>query len=330
MKTIKINTLLLFFFLIGSGIQTTQAQFWKKLEKRVTDGVEEAILRKTEEKSIEKTENAIDSVFEAPKKVRKRKKEKGKNKSDEIATETSNEEVYDTNESDDSNEYNLPQEREEVDLPSSYNFEWKYVLKMESEEMKKKAKGNDFKITYFLSQNSTAFGSKFEMGGKGASPMGNMLMIMDMDNGANLILMEMNGQKIMQKMPSFSNEDIDEVAQKQNAKDYTIEKIGTKTILGYQCQGFKITSEDGIITTYIAKNAPVSFNQALSGNSKFKPKGFKTEWIKEIGNGLMLEMQFISNKKKKHNMKMTCVKLVEETFSINLSEYKSFMNMGNK
>ncbi len=79
MSTLKKITILLFFFLIGSGVQTTQAQLWKKIKKRVKDGVEEAILRKTEEKTTEKTENTIDSIFAAPKKLkRKKKKKKGK------------------------------------------------------------------------------------------------------------------------------------------------------------------------------------------------------------------------------------------------------------
>ena len=323
MKTITLKkvAILLFFFFIGSGIQTTQAQFWKKIKKRVKNGVEEAILRKTEEKATEKTENAIDTIFEAPKKIRGKKGRKGKNGNNSSTNQKTG---------DEDNTSNVSLDNEDTALPATYNFEWKYALKMESEEMKKKAKGNEIKITYFLSPNSTAFGSKFEMTGKGASPMGNMLMIMDMDSGLNLMLMEMDGQKIIQKMPTISGQDIDDTIEEQSVKDYTIVKTDTKTILGYKCQGFKITSSDGIIHMYIAKDAPVSFNSAMSGNSKFKPKGFNTAWLKEFKNGLMMEMSFISNKKKKHNIKMTCVELVEEPISINLSEYKSFMSMGKR
>jgi hypothetical protein len=62
----------------------------------------------------------------------------------------------------------------------------------------------------------------------------------------------------------------------------------------------------------------------MSGNSKFKPKGFNPKWLKEFKNGLMMEMDFKSNRKQKHDMKMTCVSLERKPLHINLSEYKSF------
>ena len=312
MKTIKIQklTVILFLFLVGN-MQSVEAQFWKKIKKRVKDGVEEAILRKTEEKATEKTENAIDSVFEAPKKLkRKNRKKKGKK-----------------NSKNNPKGGNLFKNSDTTTLANAYSFEWKYTLKMASKAMEKKAKG-DMKITYYLNPNTTAFASKFDMGSK--NEMGNMLMIMDPTTGANLMLMEMEGQKIRQKMPSFSGQNTDNITEEEVEKNYTIVKTDTKTILGFSCQGFKITSNDGIIHMYIAKDAPISFNKALAGSSQFKPKGFNPKWLKEFKNGLMMEMNFISNKKEKYNVKMTCVELVQEPFSINLSEYKSFMNMGDR
>ena len=208
----------------------------------------------------------------------------------------------------------------------SYRFEWKYVLKIESAETRKHKEVGDMKMTYYLTRNSTTFASTFDMGGKNPSGMDTMLMIMDFDIGTSMILMEMDGQKIIQEMPSILSQDIEETTEGQSVKDYTIVKTDTKTILGYHCQGFKVTSKDGVIHLYIAKDAPVSFTNAMAGNSKFKPKGFNPKWLKEFKNGLMLEMDFVSSKKKKHNMKMTCVALVKEPLTIHLSEYKSFMN----
>jgi len=315
MKTIKINkiTVVLFFFLIGSGIQTTQAQFWKKLKKRVKDGVEEAVLRKTEEKSTEKTEKVMDTLFAAPKKIGKNRKGKH-NKKNQKANKNG------------LKQGSSLQNNDNISSSAIYNFEWKYVLKMESDEMKKQTKGEaDFKTIYYLNPNSTAFATKFEMEEKAASAMGNMIMINDPNTGVNLMLTEMNGHKMKQTMRSVFKQGLDN--QDQESVNYTIVKTDTKTILGYTCQGFKINTTEGIINMYIAKDAPVSFNQSLSGNSRFKPKGFDTKWTKEFKNGLMMEMQFKSNKKKKYNMKLTCVELVEEPFSINIGEYKSLMDM---
>ncbi len=300
MKTIKTNKIiiLLFFFFIGSGIQTTQAQFWKKLKKRVKDGVEEAILRKTEEKSVEKTENTIDSVFAIDKMLNRMKK---------------------TN-------------MEDIALPESYDFEWKYVLKMESKETRKKEMGT-MEIVYYLNPNSSTFGSKFKMSAKNGEEdvLGHMILILDSEVGAQLILMDLNDHKVIQIMPSTIANQEDEDSLEDEMQDYEIVKTDTKTILGYHCQGFRFDTDQGTVNIYIAKDTPVSFNISSGENSKYNHfKGFDTKTLREFKNGLMMEMEFTSNKKKKHNMKMTCVALEQEPFSINLNEYKSFMGMGNE
>ncbi|MEE9363494.1 MAG: DUF4412 domain-containing protein [Cellulophaga sp.] len=286
--------LLLLVFIV---VQPTQAQFWKKLKKRVKDGVEEAVLKKAEEKATKKTENTIDSLFTIHKKIGNKKGEKDAS--------------------------------EDAKLPATYHFEWKYALKIESEAVKKKKKDKgDMKFVYYLNSNTSSFATLFSMDNIGPK-MGKTIMIMNPDTGTNLMLMDTNGEKFIQRMPSFSK-DLEEHSEEEVENNYTIEKTDTKIILGYKCQGFRMVTEKGIMNTYIALNAPISFNNTLSDNSKFKPKGFDLKWMKEFENGLMMEMEFTSNEKKKHNMKMTCVELVEESMTINLNEYKSFMEMGKK
>ncbi len=79
MKAIRIVILILAFGFSG----TTQAQFWKKLKKRAEQAAEETIYRKAEEKASEKTEKTMDSIFEAPGKVGKKKRRKKGQRSDD-------------------------------------------------------------------------------------------------------------------------------------------------------------------------------------------------------------------------------------------------------
>lgn len=169
--------LILFLFFLLVGVQSTEAQFWKKIKDRVKDGVEEAILRKTEEKATKETEKTIDSIFEVPKKMKKKKKGESENSYED--------------------------DTEEVDLPAEYNFEWKYALEIASKATNKKNKEQSaMKIVYHLSPNSSTFGTVFDMDMK-QSKMGKTIMIMNPDTGANLMLMEMDAQKFIQKMPIF-------------------------------------------------------------------------------------------------------------------------------
>lgn len=278
----KLLKTVLFTSIFLFSTTTTNAQLFKKLKEKAKQKIEQEAERRTQKRIDEKIDDAFNEAEETI---------DGKNKN-----KTS----------------------DEVNLPASYQFEWKYVLKMES----KKAKG-DMKMIYFLNANSTAFATKFEIADKDAVT-GNMLTILDPTTGANVMLMDVDGNKMRQNMPSFSSDAIDEATQEQVANDYTVVKTDTKTILGYHCQGFKITSSDGIANMYIAQNAPVSFNNSMSGNAEFKPKGFDPKLFENFEKGLMMEMQFTSNKKEKYNMKMTCVELVKEPLTINMNEYKSF------
>ncbi|MBJ2173975.1 DUF4412 domain-containing protein [Aureibaculum sp. A20] len=317
MKSIKTLTLLLTFFIISTN---SEAQFWKKLGKKVEEAAKETVNRKAEEKASEKTEQAIDSLFNVDKKIKRKKKKKNQNPNS-------------TNESEEAsvNENILEdylQQDEDIDLPESYSFDWKYVMKIESEATKKKQKEiGDMNFTYLLSTQSTAFATQFDMGNKGKG-MSNTLMVMDLTAGINFTLMEINGEKVIQKMPSMANMSSENNETENNLDNTTIKKIGTKVILGYTCQGFEIQLEEGISRVYINPNAPVSFNH--SGDSKFAPKGFKQEWLNEFKNGLMMEMTFTSSNKPKNNMKMTCIELVKEPTTIYLNEYKSLMEMGRE
>ena len=312
-KIQKIGLVVLMCFL--GGLQSSQAQFWKKIKDRVQDGAENAVLKKTEQKTTKTTENAIDSIFKMPKKMGNKKKSKNENQTEKEASQATLEA--------------FSSQDEEIALAESYSFEWKYVMKIESEASKKRQKKTgDMKFSYLLSTHSTAFATQFDMP-KENDNLSNTLMVIDPNSGVSFTLMEVNGEKIIQKMPSFTNLPKDKNEEGKGYLDNAkIKKIGSKKILGYTCQGFEITLEEGISKVYINPNAPVSFNHG-GGNPKFAPKGVDVKWLKSFKNGLMMEMTFTSFKKPKHNMKMTCVALVKESFTVNIKEYKSFMNMGN-
>lgn len=72
MRTLKCIVFVLFAFLSLN----TYGQFFKNLKKRAEAAAKETILSKTEEKTAEKTSQAMDSIFEAPSKINKSKSKK--------------------------------------------------------------------------------------------------------------------------------------------------------------------------------------------------------------------------------------------------------------
>jgi len=200
-----------------------------------------------------------------------------------------------------------------VDLPATYTFDYNYKLKMTSQSQK-----DEMVMDYYLKKDADYFGFKMN---QMKTEQGDMFFVMDNKLNVNAMFMDLMGQKMVQTSSLDMKEMTKEDA--ESNKDFNIKKIGTKTILGYDCQGFVTDNEDAEITFYIAENAPVSFNKMWDANSKHMPKGFNAEWLKKMENGLMMEMTYKDKKKSKSDMTMTCVGLEKTDFSIKTSEYKS-------
>lgn len=201
-------------------------------------------------------------------------------------------------------------------LRNTYEYNWKYTMQMQH-------KKGVMNMNYFLREGGTDFGSSFEMD-QGTELMNGMFIIMDETAGVTAILMERNGKKFGQVLKSPTDDIIDMAEEQNQINDYEFKEIGTKEILGYECQGFQMENEDVTMTLYLAMNTPVSFNQLAAGqNAKRLPKGFDPKWLDKIGdNSLMMEMDVVNKKKPKHSAKMVCVSLEEESKYIDMSEYE--------
>ncbi|TLP74274.1 DUF4412 domain-containing protein [Maribacter sp. ACAM166] len=204
-------------------------------------------------------------------------------------------------------------------LPERYDFEYKYTMQM------KHKKGN-MNMTYYLKPDAKYFGSQPEMED---NPMANgMFMLFDQELEIIVILMESENGKSGHVLKS-PTADIGEMAEQEttNINDYTFTELSTKTILGYECQGFQMENDDMKMTMYIAMDSPVSFNQVFGDHMKTTPKGFDPKWLKKADNSIVMEMDMIHKKKEKYNMTMTCVALEKYPKTVVVSDYE-FMKLG--
>lgn len=290
MKTVKtLLPLLLVLFLITPN---TNAQFMKKLGDKLERKVNQRLERKvdrTMDKALDKTEEGIDNST-------KRKDKDTEAKSDSPSSEMN------------ASDFQL----ESVDATGTYDFDWKYTLQMTS-------KDGDMKMIYYLKPNAKYFGFKPDTEQTKAMG-GGMFTVMDEGTNKMLMFMDMNGTKMLNAMKMPKNM-VEKAAEKQD--DFTMTELGTKTIMGYHCQGIKIENDDHVIISYYTTDAPVSFTSIYGSDPKNMPKGFNPNILKNADKALMMEMTMTDKKKSKRNMKMTCIELKKENFSINASEYKS-------
>lgn len=280
MKTFKLLILILTLLFTTVG----QAQFLKKLVKRVKGTVKETTIMKAEEKAAEKTSMAADKILNI-------------NMKNMMRSKTGN----------------------PVDpsiLPNIYDFDWKYSMQMET-------KDGSFIINYFLKPDVKYFASKPDMKQSGST--GDMYMVMDMDRNVNTIFMDMNGQRMA--MTNSIPIALDFEKEDSLTDEYIFKEIGSKEIMGFTCKGFTMENNETKMIIYAAMEAPVSFSQIFGMKTDQVPKGFNSKWLDKIENSLVMEVQYINKKKKKNSLKMRCISLNEEFFSIDKNEYE-FLNMG--
>lgn len=200
-------------------------------------------------------------------------------------------------------------------LQDTYDFDWKYTMQMQTKE-------GSFIIFYYLKPDVKYFASKPDMKQSGVT--GDMYTVMDMDRNINTVFMNMNGSKMA--MASSIPMDMD-FEEESITDEYTFKEIGSKEIIGYTCQGFIMENEETKMTIYAAMEAPVSFSQIFGMKTDKAPKGFNPKWLDKMENSLVMEVQYQDKKKKKNSLKMRCVSLNEEFFSIDKNEY-DFMDLG--
>ena len=74
----NISIILILFFAVFGNIEFANAQFWKKLGKRAAEAAKETVTQKVENKTAEKTGNAMDTILNSDKKIKKIGKHKKK------------------------------------------------------------------------------------------------------------------------------------------------------------------------------------------------------------------------------------------------------------
>ena len=88
----NISIILFLCFAVFGNIEFANAQFWKKLGKRAAEAAKETVTQKVENKTAEKTGNAMDTILSSDKKIKKLAKHK-KNKNRRVNSSESDENV---------------------------------------------------------------------------------------------------------------------------------------------------------------------------------------------------------------------------------------------
>lgn len=171
----------------------------------------------------------------------------------------------------------------------------------------------DMKTAMWFS-DSDYFGMTAEMGH-------NMFMVLHNGNMINFML----DQKTYMAMGSMVDELIGTAADEASneTEDFSINKVGTERILGYNCDIYEIKSSDHNSKIWLTKEIGLESSNFLGAFSSLMKAGATSLPPNMTGiGGLMLKMEG-SNKGGKESVSVEAIEIHKENLKINTSEYKS-------
>lgn len=286
---------------------SAEAQFFKKLKKKAENAVERTIMNRTDEEVSKGTDNAIDSITKggkgkknAPKNIGETEKNLDSTKQQNQAKEAAMQKKM----------AGLFGGSDLKGVPDVYEFSYKATMKITTQK-------DVSDIHYWMEPGQRYFGNwhkEGEMSSITVMDMGNQTMVMFTDDGKQKMAMKMpSSKKTIEKLTKKMEE-----KNKQAAEDIKVTAIAGKTILGYNCKGYQITSKDGVSKVWVTNETPVGYLGGIA-NTEGLPSS-----VLPIGeNTMFMEMQFESAKKKKDNFSMVCTELKKESMSIVKAEYST-------
>ena len=267
--------LLTAIILISFGVGHSNAQFLNKLKKRVMEKTEEFVIEKTADKVADK---AADKTGEAMDKL--------------------------LNPDFGSLMSPMGKKVDMSKLPDSYNFDYRYAMKMNTKE-------GEIGMDYYLSKTEPYMGMKMNMGEDK-----NMNMSMVFDEGNKTVFTYVNGMAMATEM------DLSKAMDEEDANmynDYTFEELPNRKFLGYDCIGREMENDEYKFTIYIAPNMEAGFGNMFKTEHTNLPPAMK-KFSEEYKNGLMMYMEMVDKKDKKNknlNATMECVAFEPTNLVIN-------------
>ncbi|WP_417363547.1 DUF4412 domain-containing protein [Galbibacter sp.] len=268
-----------------------QAQFLKKLKKKAGNAVERTVLNRTDKEVSEATDEAIDGMIESDTNDNKQADQNARDMQESIQSMLGG--------------GNLE------NVPDQYSFSYKAVMEISS--------GKDTNVMeYWLEPDVKYFGTKIVQ-----SDTKNFT-VLDLENESMTMFMENKGDKMIMPMRTDNKlfkKILAKAEEESKPEDYKFVEIEGKTILGYRCKGYQITTDDGISKVWVTNQTPVGFNSGLFDMEHDNPASA----IPMDENSMMMEMHFTPNKKNGDSYSMKCTEFSKENMSIKKGDYTSML-----
>ncbi|GEM_PF-3364175 len=270
---------------------SAEAQVLKKLGNRIKDRTEKKATKRVEKKADEKVDQGLDGIFESNQQTNSNEKNDRKGNTP--------------------NQMSMPSSSTSKAEPAKvYTFD--HLMQVEIDV----ANEETIQTSFLLSTSNHYHAMQMnDMMPEGQNV--SAVAITDLERKASFQLIEAEGQKMLMAIDLA-----DEVDEKIEEEDFSIEKIPNKKILNYNCEGIKVTNKEMEMKIFFTQEAEVGFNFFQDPNqAKMLPQKYKEFENLMNEDTLILEMQ-MEDYKNGENMIWKSISIEPTQVKLNTDGYQ--------
>lgn len=285
---------LLHISLILSGIlycMPMQAQFLKKLNKKVQDAAENKVLDKSANKTSQSVDKGMDDIFTLGK-----DKPKKNNKTNKKVQSNS---------------------KSSVSPRGSYLFSYLYTLHFTSGEVDGPNGKVNADVDFLLTPKADYMGIR----SGDISGQGNAVLVIDQQKSTTFTFISSGSQNMMMTHEM----DLENIADDtEDGGNFKITNLPNKTFLGYSCKGMLLEDDEWEIKLYYTDQAGLSMASVFEGSSEIPLMGNSMQkGYTNLKDGLVMYMEGTNKKNKKENYIMEAKKLEKVDYTFKTDGYQS-------
>lgn len=187
---------------------------------------------------------------------------------------------------------------EPSEIPDFYDFEWKYTFQL-------KTKDGERRVNFLLKKDASYFGFQISEARK-------KFLVVDPERNINVLYMGLGNAKITSATRILDPEHgVTKIEKKQGV--FSFNKIGDKSIIGYESKGLQAENNEFVYTFYIAKETEIGIHDFHLNSQKFVPVNFNPNWLEK---GMLMQMIAEGKKSIRDNITITCIGI--ERYSLQL------------